>query len=118
MRLQAFALLEELEAQNLGGAGFAFMAGGPLFGKPEDRDPTAVPALRATFLEKLAWFEGKLAEAAEGVEGGKGGPWILGASMSLLDVMAMSYMERIGAGLAAFRGFDIRWVVVARPAGF
>lgn len=46
VRAQALAMMEELEGLALGEAGFGYMAGGRMFGPPEERSLSNVPKLR------------------------------------------------------------------------
>lgn len=60
-------------------------------------DPDAPPAppleqLEAEFKSALDWFEN------DALARYPGGPYLLGETYSLLDIMCISYMERIGAG--------------------
>ena len=54
--------------------------------------PPDMESLRASFIVALEWFERvALARYQEG-------PYLLGAEISVLDIMAISAMERLAAG--------------------
>ena len=67
----------------------------PLEGKSEER-------AREAFARAMEMVDGALA----GVGGG--GPFFLGASISMVDVMTVPFLERQGASLLYWKGFKIR----------
>ncbi|GBG00177.1 glutathione S-transferase [Raphidocelis subcapitata] len=100
-RAEVLSFLDELAEAQVERAGFSFMTGGRLLG--DDQQPHGaqlVEALKATFLEKLAWLESKFAA--------RGGPYFMGADLTIADISCISFMERLAAGLPKFRGLQLR----------
>ena len=105
---QALAFLEELDKAPLQSSSFSYMTGGRRISRNPEEQQEQLPdeaELKAAFLEALAWFENEaLGRHAEG-------PYLLGGEFSLLDIMCISYMERVGAGETAGRaiGMEVGW---------
>eukprot|EP00878_Enallax_costatus_P024363 GHUV01025997.1.p1 GENE.GHUV01025997.1~~GHUV01025997.1.p1 ORF type:complete len:308 (+),score=98.65 GHUV01025997.1:768-1691(+) len=98
--------MSELEDCGIDKHGYAFMTGGRMIGRAAQNAPgTPAPdiaSLEKAFVSVLDWFEGTaLTRHTEG-------PYLLGEHFSLLDVMVISSMERLAAGLPKFRGFELR----------
>eukprot|EP00879_Flechtneria_rotunda_P017240 GHRR01018061.1.p1 GENE.GHRR01018061.1~~GHRR01018061.1.p1 ORF type:complete len:536 (+),score=226.49 GHRR01018061.1:832-2439(+) len=105
-REQALEFMRELEECGLDKTGYALMTGGRMISRSASTDTTTptpdIAELEAAFVKAMDWFEGTaLAKHPKG-------PYLLGEDFSLLDIMMISSMERIGAGLPKFRGFDVR----------
>uniref|UniRef100_A0A383VDH2 GST N-terminal domain-containing protein n=1 Tax=Tetradesmus obliquus TaxID=3088 RepID=A0A383VDH2_TETOB len=102
---KALEFLVELEACGIDKTGYAFMTGGRMIGRSAgsafDQPPPDMAELEAAFVKSLEWFEGSALSRHEG-------PYLLGAEFSMLDIMMISSLERIGAGLPKFRNFNIR----------
>ena len=69
---------------------------------------------RAAFIATLDVVEKEL--------GAAGGPYFLGAELSLVDIVFAPFLERIAASLAYYKGFFVRGQVrllgvAGRPAG-
>ncbi|KAF5833374.1 glutathione S-transferase [Dunaliella salina] len=101
LRQEALTIMEDLETKHdVGAAGFKFMAGGSMFNRAEPRDPAQLPQFQAEFEQELRWMEGTLVK--------HGGPYFLGSMFSLVDIMFISFMERLVAGLPFFRGYSLK----------
>eukprot|EP00878_Enallax_costatus_P010386 GHUV01010839.1.p1 GENE.GHUV01010839.1~~GHUV01010839.1.p1 ORF type:complete len:474 (+),score=103.97 GHUV01010839.1:86-1423(+) len=105
-RTKALEFMSELEDCGIDKHGYAFMTGGRMIGRAAQNAPgTPAPdiaSLEKAFVSVLDWFEGTaLTRHTEG-------PYLLGEHFSLLDVMVISSMERLAAGLPKFRGFELR----------
>lgn len=70
-----------------------------MFGPNPERNEAKVPALQTQFERELAWMEAQLGRVA--------GPYFLGDSFSIVDIMFISFMERLAACLPYFRGFEV-----------
>lgn len=95
LHVQALSWIDELEAIGLDSAGYKYMTGGRAIGRAaaEAIGETQMPNvtdLKQTFTEKLSWFESALAK--------HDGPYLLGDTFSMLDIMCISFMERLAAG--------------------
>uniref|UniRef100_A0A7S3VL85 GST N-terminal domain-containing protein n=1 Tax=Dunaliella tertiolecta TaxID=3047 RepID=A0A7S3VL85_DUNTE len=102
LRQEALTIMEDLETKHdVGAAGFKFMAGGSMFNRTEPRDPAQLPQFQAEFERELRWMESTLAKH-------EGGPYFLGSMFSLVDIMFISFMERLVAGLPFFRGYSLK----------
>jgi glutathione S-transferase len=87
---------------NVGGAGYAFMRGAPFGQVPDEggESDAKVAALRAAFEQKLSRLEERLARVEDS-------PYFE-AEFGVLDIALWPAMERMAAGLRAFRGYEIR----------
>ncbi|KIZ07611.1 glutathione S-transferase [Monoraphidium neglectum] len=102
-RKELMSFLDELGEAGVERAGFSFMTGGRLLGDSQataNHGAELVESLRVTFLEKLSWLEAKFAA--------RGGPYLMGSQFTIGDIMCISFMERLAAGLPKFRGLQLR----------
>ena len=87
------------EGPGVGGAGYMYMRGAPFGETPGELTAEKLDALRDAFEAKLGTLEARLA-ASEG-------PWFED-EYGVLDIALWPVLERMQAGLAAFRGYSIR----------
>lgn len=99
LRKEALSAIDSVDRTKLQAAGYSFLAGGDFF-HAASRDPSKLPAIKADFLAALNGMESLLTKY--------GGPYLMGTQFTLVDVMYISFMERLAACLPYFRGFRLR----------
>lgn len=94
---ELIAMCDATDGESVGSAGYRFQAGGA-FGEPPDE--SKLPELKAAFEAAVARLETALERS--------GGPFFLGAELSMVDAMYAPALERFGANLPLFRGYELR----------
>jgi glutathione S-transferase len=97
LRAEALELVQQLDNDGLGKAGYQFLLGAAFGEKP---NPSRVPEFKGAFEEKLQALETQLGKYP--------GPFIMGESLSIVDVCYAPVLSRFGAQLPTFRAFSLR----------